>query len=181
VDGAALARAARWLDDRIDPITGRLGYRRPGKDGTVLAGADDALGSSSTLTGLALLASSYSREPLARFGNKEWMSSRAAALILHPPKYIEGGNDYFDTYAVSAALFRFDGPEGPRWKAWNEDLKNLLVPHQMTGKDGCADGSWDPTDRWSVAGGRVYATAMNALNLEFYYRYANVMFGASRK
>jgi hypothetical protein len=29
-------------------------------------------------------------------------------------------------------------------------------------------------DRWGAVGGRVYATAINALTLETFYRYANV-------
>ena len=37
---------------------------------------------------------------------------------------------------------------------------------------GHADGSWDPIGEWCVAGGRVYATAINALTLEVYYREA---------
>jgi hypothetical protein len=58
-------------------------------------------------------------------------------------------------------------------------MKNALVPHQHTGKDGCRNGSWNPeVDRWGFEGGRVYATAINALTLEVYYRYANV-FGVS--
>ena len=36
---------------------------------------------------------------------------------------------------------------------------------------GCEDGSWNPVGEWCLAGGRVYATAINALTLEIYYRY----------
>ena len=36
----------------------------------------------------------------------------------------------------------------------------------------CEDGSWDPAvDKWGSIGGRVYATAINVLTLEVYYRY----------
>ena len=35
-------------------------------------------------------------------------------------------------------------------------------------------------DRWGFAGGRVYATAINVLTLEVYYRYENV-FGAGKR
>ena len=49
------------------------------------------------------------------------------------------------------------------------------MPNQHTGKDGCRNGSWDSdVDRWGFEGSRVYATAINALTLEVYYRYANV-------
>ena len=48
-----------------------------------------------------------------------------------------------------------------------------VVPNQKTGKDGCRNGSWDPDqERWGADGGRVYATAINALTLEIFYRYA---------
>ena len=42
-------------------------------------------------------------------------------------------------------------------------------------KNQSKDGSWEPSDRWSVEGGRAYATAINALTMEVYYRYANVL------
>ena len=35
-------------------------------------------------------------------------------------------------------------------------------------------GSWDTLDPWSEHGGRVYTTAINALTLEVYYRYAKI-------
>jgi len=38
-------------------------------------------------------------------------------------------------------------------------------------------GSWEPDGRWCCKGGRVYATAVNALTLEVYYRYASVFGG----
>jgi hypothetical protein len=76
--------------------------------------------------------------------------------------------------------FQVDGPDGPLWKRWQDPLKNALVPHQKTTKDGCQVGSWDPEeDRWGSPGGRVYAVALNALTLEVYYRYINVFAGAS--
>jgi len=54
-------------------------------------------------------------------------------------------------------------------------MKNALVPTQATAKDGCRNGSWNSDqDRWGAEGGRVYATAMNALTLEVYYRYDKV-------
>ncbi len=58
-----------------------------------------------------------------------------------------------------------------RWERWNADLQTQLLPKQR--KDGRNLGSWDPADTtWGGYGGRVYSTAMGALCLEAYYRYA---------
>ena len=54
-------------------------------------------------------------------------------------------------------------------------MKGAIVKNQNTGSTGCRDGSWEPVSRWSCEGGRVYATAINALTLEVYFRYANVL------
>jgi hypothetical protein len=52
-------------------------------------------------------------------------------------------------------------------------MKNALVPTQK--REGCENGSWDPIGAWGTAGGRVYATAINCLSLEIYYRYGRVL------
>ncbi|HEV3027066.1 MAG TPA: prenyltransferase/squalene oxidase repeat-containing protein [Planctomycetota bacterium] len=52
------------------------------------------------------------------------------------------------------------------WEAWSSAARRLLVSHQRKYADGCGCGSWDPVDRWGSEGGRVYATALNALTLE---------------
>ena len=77
-------------------------------------------------------------------------------------------------YYASLALFQYDGPSGNVWKQWNEPMKDALVKNQQTPSSGCKNGSWEPVGRWCGEGGRVYATAINALTLEVYYRYANV-------
>jgi hypothetical protein len=84
--------------------------------------------------------------------------------------------DFYYWYYGTLALHQLDGPARPRWKKWNEAMTTALVASQAVKKDGCRDGSWDPAvDRWGFAGGRVYATAMNVLTLEVYYRYERVL------
>ncbi len=103
------------------------------------------------------------------------------AIVGQVPEWKPRRVDFYYWYYASLALFQYDGPKGPLWSKWNEPMKNALVPHQKTGKDACGNGSWDPAeDRWGHEGGRVYATAINALTLEVYYRYQNV-FGAGNK
>jgi hypothetical protein len=98
----------------------------------------------------------------------------AERLVKDLPAWDGPKTDFYYWYYGSLALFQYDGPKGPMWCAWNQRMKEALVPHQRPAKDGCARGSWDPVDRWGFEGGRVYATALNALTLEVYYRYENV-------
>ena len=58
---------------------------------------------------------------------------------------------------------------GDAWERWNHRLKSTLVSLQET--SGKNAGSWEPNGVWGGYGGRVYSTAMAALNLEVYYRY----------
>jgi hypothetical protein len=103
-------------------------------------------------------------------------------LVADLPEWKEKKIDFYYWYYASLALFQYDGPDGPMWKKWNEPMKNTIVSHQHTGKDGCRNGSWDSdVDRWGFEGGRVYGVALNALSLEVYYRYANVFNPGGKK
>jgi len=61
---------------------------------------------------------------------------------------------------------------GKFWNQWNTTIKELLPAMQV--KTGCARGSWDSAgdDQYFS---RMYATAMGALTLETYYRYAPIL------
>jgi Mg-chelatase subunit ChlD len=101
-------------------------------------------------------------------------------LVADLPEWKTNRIDFNYWYFGSLQLFQYDGPEGPMWKKWNEPMKNALVPSQKTAKDGCQNGSWDPAaSRWGEEGGRVWATAINSLTLEVYYRYAAVFGGGA--
>jgi hypothetical protein len=96
-------------------------------------------------------------------------------------------NDYYYWYYATLALNQFDGPDSPRagkggyWKEWEAALKKALLEHQVHDRNLCSYGSWDGDDRWGVdGGGRVYATAINTLNFEVYYRYGNA-FGSAKR
>lgn len=72
---------------------------------------------------------------------------------------------YFTYYAT---LFLFHAG-GDQWTAWNSKMKRVLTAAQE--KSGAAKGSWapEPTDANGV--GRVFSTALAALDLQIYYRY----------
>jgi hypothetical protein len=79
---------------------------------------------------------------------------------------VRGRQDFLGWYLTSLALFHYDGPEGPHWKAWHPSMKNALLPNQAK------SGSW------TIGKESVYPTALGTLTLQVYYRYANVFGGA---
>jgi hypothetical protein len=69
-------------------------------------------------------------------------------------------------YYGTLALYQVGGND---WELWNAELKKALLSTQVT--FGPAAGSWAPDCIWGGYGGRVYSTALGALNLQVYYRY----------
>jgi hypothetical protein len=79
-------------------------------------------------------------------------------------------------YYATLALFQVGGEP---WAWWNERYRDFAVGLQR--RDGCSEGSWDPVDNWLAPyGGRLYATSLNLLSLEVYYRYLPLYRGGSR-
>jgi hypothetical protein len=86
--------------------------------------------------------------------------------------------DYYFWYYGSLALNQFDGPESPRkgsryWDQWNKAMQSSVLATQDQTEKVCTHGGWVIGDRWSLNGGPIYATAINVLTLEVYYRYPN--------
>ncbi|MCZ6796272.1 MAG: hypothetical protein O7J95_21890 [Planctomycetota bacterium] len=103
-------------------------------------------------------------------------------VIAHPPDWKKTGDwsntfqSYYYWYAATLCLFHLGGP---RWEAWNHLLQKSLLPLQATSPH--EEGSWPPEPNWiGYSGGRVYATAINVLTLEVYYRY-KPLFGTRRR
>jgi len=96
----------------------------------------------------------------------EPMMGRSADYVANAlPKWSQGAPTHHWYYAT-LALFEH---QGDAWNRWNRALAPELLAHQR--RDGPAAGSWDPHDRSSKLGGRIYQTAVCALSLEVYYRY----------
>jgi hypothetical protein len=110
--------------------------------------------------------------------------------------------DYYYWYYASLALNQYSGPDSPNtnktfWTKWNEKLVPAVAGHQENvppnqatpkeyvelmkeaGERACKTGSWEPSDRYGYSG-RIYATAINVLTLEVYYRFDNA-FGSGRR
>ncbi len=79
----------------------------------------------------------------------------------------EFGNPYYNYYA--AQLMHNVG--GAMWQKWNQQTRDALCAAQIM--DGHERGSWFPQDAdgHCVMGGRLYATSLNCMVLEVYYRH----------
>jgi len=103
----------------------------------------------------------------------------ANALMEELPDW-NGFRDMYYWYYGSLAMFQMGGEY---WDRWNDAMKPTLVDNQNKKKHYCQYGSWNPDkDAYGVdrkgaragLGGRVYTTALGALTLEVYYRYARL-------
>jgi hypothetical protein len=89
------------------------------------------------------------------------------------PNWGMGGNPntcqhwtLYYTYNATLACFHAGGKA---WESWNPKMRACTLTTQV--KSGHAKGSWAAVTPDAVGVGRIYATAMNVMNLEVYYRY----------
>jgi hypothetical protein len=166
--------ARAWLDEVTEESYGRAGYTHKGT-GKVYCPHNTAFDHQEALTSIAVMSRIFmDKKADAR------VRSGAELIAREVPSLEPSKIDYYAWYYAALALFQVDGPSGPLWTRWNKGMVDALVTSQNKGATACADGSWEPIDRWGCEGGRVYATAINALTLEVYYRYENVL-GGKRK
>ncbi|HEX6960827.1 MAG TPA: hypothetical protein VF175_03095 [Lacipirellula sp.] len=94
--------------------------------------------------------------------------NEAVDMLLKQPPSLGEINLYYWYYAT-LALHRAQAASpqaADAWRQWNEALTATLLASQNE------DGSWPQTCIWGGYGGRVYTTALAAMCLEVYYRYA---------
>ena len=102
----------------------------------------------------------------------EAAAAEAATQLLATPPSTERMNLYYWYYATLALHHRQRNNEAAAtaWRTWNDAMTAALTTTQVT--DGNDAGSWNSNTVWGGYGGRVYTTAMAAMCLEVYYRYA---------
>jgi protein-disulfide isomerase len=167
-DHAALEGATSWID-RATKQDGEVGYNQAGSGLVYIPGKNEAWTGHPTMTAIGLLC----RIEIGRDRKGALLEKGGALVAKDLPAWDEARHtvDFYYWHQGTLALYQLDGPGGKYWKPWNAAMTRALVPHQKVAADGCEDGSWDPAaDRWGAMGGRVYATAMNVLTLETYYR-----------
>jgi hypothetical protein len=175
IDEAALTNARVFIEELTDPVSGRTGYTALGEMPSRLPGLRSAFPSdkSESLTAVGMLVRIFGgRTP----ENDPLIAKGADLLVKKLPRWdtTDGSIDFYYWYYGTLAMHQVGGA---RWEKWNEALKPALIDHQRLDPNEDEYGSWDPLDPWSAEGGRVYATALNCLSTEVYYRYPRV-FGA---
>jgi hypothetical protein len=80
--------------------------------------------------------------------------------------------DFYYWYHATYALAQIAGADDERWRRWSQGVEAALLSTQNLGnaRGECREGSWEPVDRWSCEGGRVYATAIAVLTLQVHFR-----------
>ncbi len=182
------ASAAEWFKLVTVDVNGypKTGYDTPGSDNARLRTAGDYENNPSMD---AIYVMSMLFMDKADLNDKTIKSlSRVCIEKNYLPSWELNKIDYYYWYYASLALFQVGGNV---WKTWEDAMVKTLLDHQrgwhkldqekgLTSKELLDEhGSWDSVDAWGPAGGRVYATAINCLTLQVYYRYLRVNQGSS--
>ncbi len=157
VSEECIAKIRKFFASRETGENGRTGYdsRSPATEAT---------------TGVGMLAKQFllgepdgplvrdAADFLADYAEKHWSDPEAKGQQ----------RDFYLWYNCTLAMFQAGGEP---WERWNPPVRDTIIRLQRD--DGCARGSWDPSSKWGGPGGRIYTTALAALTLEVYYRYAS--------
>ncbi|MEK7866827.1 MAG: protein kinase [Planctomycetota bacterium] len=175
VKAASLADATRWIETVTNKETGRVGYL--GLDDLGVEGVyttkNQGYGSHETAAAVGMAVRMLVLKD--RISPVLGMAATLVSADLPVWDKVRQTNDYCYWYWATVALSEFDKPGSNgsvgRWNRWREATTSALQTGQATGKDGCEAGSWGGDDRWGWAGGRVYATAINAMTMELCNRH----------
>ncbi len=173
VPDSAFKGALGWFD-RMTSTAGKVGYMRPGDNGTLVLkpGAkiqspdDHYWAKQPVMTGVSV----FCRILLGQKRDEKNITKGVDILMANLPEWNKPKKNKVDSYYWFFGTYAMFQYGGVKWYEWNMAMKKALLDTQRVG--GCADGSWDPVGKWGMVGGRVYATAINCLTLEVYYRYA---------
>ncbi|MBI4243373.1 MAG: terpene cyclase/mutase family protein [Planctomycetes bacterium] len=151
-----------------------VGYKgckeKEDEDGAILTGVNDHYINYPSLTAIGLMTrifDGHERSDKYVTGHARHIKSKD---IYKPHWEKDTDADFYYWYYASYAMFQMGGDY---WKWWEKGIGKVMLEHQNNNQD-CSKGSWEPVDKWSFVGGRVYTTAMGALILEVYDRFPNV-------
>ena len=163
IDETRLSRdVLAWLDS-VTLGDGTVGYSRRGVGSAVQPGVNDRYAQNETLAAVSVAlrlgagqsaAAPDIRSAVSRVAvNLPWWSNDGASV------------DFNYWYQGTTSLSRVRDAYPRAWQKWSSSVARTLAGRQRNFRDECLEGSWDPTDKWGGDGGRIYATAINALTL----------------
>ncbi len=158
--------ARNWLD-RATSTAGGAGYQTPGGGSSYIPTQKGKFDQVPAMTATAIVSrmaldSAEAKGSVVALGERAVMAERPS---WSSPADTRKCNFYYWHHG-SLAMGALGGHNGARWLA---ALRRALLPNQR--RSGCAKGSWDPVGEWCIAGGRVYATAINTLALAGHHRH----------
>ena len=169
---SSLEGAKTWFDKVTEPEYGRAGYTARGNGPALYEGIEPpAPDKTEGLTAMAIV----SRLACGADRDDEYVKKGQDLLLKSLPLYDTEAHavDFHYWHFGSLACY---GAGGQHWLKWSEACVPAIVDNLRIDKAQHNYGSWDPVDSWSWGGGRVYATAINALTLETPWRYPKEWF-----
>ncbi len=165
VSDDALKGARAWFDEVTEENYYRVGYTHKDSGKRSLPNASDSFNFHEGGT----VGAGFARILMGATCEDVRLSGAAQLALRDLPAWREGDVDFMYWYWGTAAFWQF-GAKYPKEAApWHKAVLKALLDNQQKG--GCEAGSWDPADKWSSDGGRVYATAINTSTLETCYRH----------
>ncbi|MCB9830983.1 MAG: hypothetical protein H6807_00810 [Planctomycetes bacterium] len=167
----AFEYAEGYLEEMIDPNTGRAGYIRPGGQQPVSATDGKATGTRAQVETTTAMVN-FGLVLCGRKPNDPLIERGRGLLRAAPPSWdpVGGRVDYVYWYFGCLANYQAGGSD---WVGWDEHLRDALVGRQV--EEGDLAGSWDPIGIWGKECGRVAATALATLALEVSWRYGRAV------
>jgi hypothetical protein len=178
VDKSAFVGALAWIDKMTEPEFGKVGYQQRGGPPARTTAMQQKFpaSESESLTAVGVLTRIFCHASgdAAEIKKDEFVMKGADLMAKKLPRWDAdaGCIDFYYWYYGSLAMFQVGGDH---WKKWNEAMQKAIVDHQRVEPDRDERGSWDPEDPWAPEGGRVYATTLNCLCMEVFYRYGRVI------
>jgi hypothetical protein len=161
IDPAAMVGAVQWVDEVTDQATARVGYDAAGSYSSRIVGINDQFPTDQTeaMTASGMLTRMNAGQTA---GSNPVLAKHEKLLLSKLPEWAPEAKlvDEYYWYFGSLATRRLGGKG---WEAWRTAGEAALLEGQD--HDGADKGSWDPVGPWAFSGGRVYATALNALSL----------------
>jgi hypothetical protein len=166
VPDSAFEGAQSWFK-RVTGSNGDAGYISAGGGSSYIPSQKGKFEEVPCMTAVSVLCRIFTGE---KRSNSQIKKGASLLLKSMPKRRSEHrSTNFYYWYYASYALFQVGGQ---KWTKWKDPMFDTVMSYSRD--KGCERGSFDPVSEWSIAGGRVYATAINALTLEVINRYARI-------